>query len=400
MNEETYHCLGVFGTSTKEAERRIPLLPADLGRLPLALRTRVFLEDGYAADIAGEPVSGVAGYLGREELFARCDMLLLPKPTEADFPYFREGQVLWGWPHCVQGRDITQVAIDRRMTLIAWEQMYLWHGQHRGLHIFHKNNELAGYSAVNHALQLMGITGHYGQPRRAAVIGFGATGRGAIHALGGCGYTDITLYTQRPYYAVGAYIPSTRHRQYRKVPGGHEMEVVSPDGSSRTMTELLLEHDIIVNCVLQDTDDPQVFMTAEDARAFSRPTIIVDVSCDHGMGFEFARPTSFEEPILQVTPFLRYYAVDHTPSYYWRASSFEISAAILPFVPAVLGGRPAWEREPVIRHAIEILEGHIVNPKILSFQDREDAHPHRVRHDRDSYLHHSSLATSPSGSAG
>ena len=37
-----------------------------------------------------------------------------------------EGQVLWGWPHCVQDREMTQLAIDRRLTLIAFEAMNHW----------------------------------------------------------------------------------------------------------------------------------------------------------------------------------------------------------------------------------------------------------------------------------
>jgi hypothetical protein len=34
----------------------------------------------------------------------------------------REGQIVWGWPHCVQDAEVTQLAIDRRLTLIALVQ--------------------------------------------------------------------------------------------------------------------------------------------------------------------------------------------------------------------------------------------------------------------------------------
>ena len=50
------------------------------------------------------------------------------------------------------------------------------------LHVFHKNNEMAGYCSVLHALQIIGSTGMYGRRLRAAVIGFGATARGAVTA--------------------------------------------------------------------------------------------------------------------------------------------------------------------------------------------------------------------------
>lgn len=56
----------------------------------------------------------VGGLASREELFERADVLLLPKPVKEDFPFFREGHVLWGWPHLVQGPAITQAGSTRR----------------------------------------------------------------------------------------------------------------------------------------------------------------------------------------------------------------------------------------------------------------------------------------------
>ena len=70
-------------------------------------------------------------------------------------PRLRAGQVLWGWPHCVQDTELTQLAIDQRLTLIAFEAMNHWTRDGAfSLHVFHKNNELAGYCSVLHALQL------------------------------------------------------------------------------------------------------------------------------------------------------------------------------------------------------------------------------------------------------
>ena len=57
---------------------------------------------------------------------AQCDVVLLPKPTVEDLEEMRDGQILWGWPHCVQDAELTQVAIDRRLTLIAFEAMNHW----------------------------------------------------------------------------------------------------------------------------------------------------------------------------------------------------------------------------------------------------------------------------------
>ena len=45
----------------------------------------------------------------------------------------------------------------------------------------------------------------------------------------------------------------------------------------------------------------------------------------------------------------------------------------------VLAGPAAWSASPTIARAIEIRDGVVLNPSILSFQHRDDAYPHAVR---------------------
>src|SRR4051812_13818898 len=204
--------LGVLATSAKPDERRLPLHPARLDRIPAEVRDRMVLETGYgssfgATDDALRPLVGRIA--SRAEVIASSDVVLLPKPQASDLEDLRDGQVLWGWPHCVQDREITQLAIDKSLTLIAWEAMNHWQADGGfGLHVFHKNNELAGYCSVLHALQLCGSTGDYGRRLSAVVIGFGATARGAVTALNAHGIHDVRALTNRGIAAVGSPIPS------------------------------------------------------------------------------------------------------------------------------------------------------------------------------------------------
>jgi hypothetical protein len=41
-----------------------------------------------------------------------------------------------------------------------------------------------------------------------------------------------------------------------------------------------------------------------------------------------------------------------------------------------MGGSAAWDANPTIRRSIEIRDGVIQNPAILSFQGRDPKHPH------------------------
>ena len=88
------------------------------------------------------------------------------------------------------------------------------------------------------------------------------------------------------------------------------------------------------------------------------------------MGFEWARPTTFAEPMLIVGAGLHYYRVDHSPSYLWNSATWEISEALFPHLRTVMRGPTAWASDETIGRAIEIRSGIIQNAKILSFQDR------------------------------
>jgi alanine dehydrogenase len=372
--------VGVMGRSLKENEHRLPLHPRHFDRIPEALRSGIFLEHGYGLrhGVADDQLERfVGGFRSRDELVAQCDVILAPKPLLSDITALRVGQVLWGWPHCVQDSQLTQVAIDRQLTLIAFEAMNHWNKDGSfNLHVFHKNNELAGYCSVLHAFSLAGISGDYGPHRRAVVIGFGATARGAVTALNALGIGDVDVLTHRQRAAVAAPIHSATIVHFDTDDTTTRASHAVTEAGPVALEKFLAEHDIVVNCVLQDTDAPLTFMTEDDLKRMSPGSLVIDVSCDEGMGFSWARPTTFTEPTFVVGDHVLYYAVDHSPSYLWDAATWEISEALLPFLPTVMAGPDAWEASPTIRRSIEIRGGVVQNPAILSFQGRSPVHPH------------------------
>ena len=377
--------LGLLAGSSMENERRLPIHPRHLDRIDPDLRARMIVERGYATDFRLEPgyVEARVGRVAeRSEVIESADVLLLPKPQAADVATIPEGRVLWGWPHCVQDAGMTQSAIDRRLTLIAFEAMNHWTSQGDfSLHVFHKNNELAGYCSVLHALSLTGSTGDYGPRLSAVVIGFGATARGAVTALEAHGIHDVQVLTQRGVAAVGSPIHSAQITQLSTGEDPAYLSTVPTADGDVSLPEFLASHDIVVNCTLQDVAAPLTYLQTQDLKRFTAGSLIVDVSCDEGMGFEWARPTTFDEPMFTVGDGVRYYAVDHTPSYLWNSATWEVSEALLPFLRTVMEGPASWEESLTVSRAIEIHDGTIINPSILSFQGREPDYPH-ARADR------------------
>nr|WP_245843176.1 hypothetical protein [Mycolicibacterium vulneris] len=179
----------------------------------------------------------------------------------------------------MQDEELTQRAIERRQTLIAFESMNLWsRNSSFKLHVFHKNNEIAGYYSVLHAMSIVSWSGTYGRRLRAG-----------------------------------------------RVP----------------LAGFLAQRDILVNCVLQDSNAALIFRGDDDLAALRPNSLIIDVSCDETMGLIWALPTSFARPTFSVGANVTCYAVDHSPSYLWDSATWEISGALLPYLATVIAGRDA-----------------------------------------------------------
>jgi len=371
---------GVIGTSRKEDERRVPIHPDHLMRLPEQIRRQLIFEEGYGIpfDLSDSEISAQSGGVApRHDLLADLGNVILAKPVTADFEELKEGGILWGYPHCVQQRPHTQAAIDRKQTLIAFEDMFVWTPEGRiGRHTFYKNNEMAGYCAVLHALRLKGIDGHYGNQRKVIIFSFGAVSRGAIYALKRRGFRDITICIQRPDHEVREEVLDCEYVRIREGNEGESrMVLVEHDGSERPLSDLINESEIIVNGIFQEPGHPLMFVSEDEVASLMPGSVIIDVSCDEGMGFSFAKPTSFKNPMFKVGK-VDYYAVDHTPSYLWESASRSISAALVVHLKTVLQGSEGWQQSDTIRRAINLDAGVIQKPDILSFQNREALYPH------------------------
>ena len=140
----------VFKTSLKENEKRIPIHPSHIERLDGKILKQLIFERGYGIDYGYSDMqleTMGCKFASRDDLFNKANILILPKPLAADLEQMLEGQILCGWTHAVQQRDIADLAIEKKLTLIAWEEMNHVTPNSK-LHTFYRNNELAGYAGV------------------------------------------------------------------------------------------------------------------------------------------------------------------------------------------------------------------------------------------------------------
>ncbi|WP_375411819.1 hypothetical protein [uncultured Bradyrhizobium sp.] len=369
--------IGLIGSSLRENERRAPIHPRHFPALAPEVQQKLVIEKGYGErfNVSDKELAPfVQAFATRDEILRRAQLVILAKPMEADLHALREGSTLWGWLHFVLYGHLADIAIERRLSVITWEGMYegAFSGGRR-LHTFFENNMLAGYSGVIHALGRMGIDGRFGPARRVIVIGYGYAGRGAVMALQSMGFKEVVVFTQRDPSSIEEPMLDA---QYRKlgIDSAGRATAVDDNGNEQPFVSELRSSDIIVNCIVQDPEMPIMFVAEEEVAKLDHPCLIVDISCDPGMGFPFSRTTTFEKPTFKVGK-MTICAVDHTPAYHWDAATWGISKALVPHIATVASGPKQWRKNSTISDAIEIENGMILNRKIISFQDRSSVYP-------------------------
>ncbi|MDD6994917.1 MAG: N(5)-(carboxyethyl)ornithine synthase [Candidatus Borkfalkiaceae bacterium] len=312
-----------FPISHKENEKRRALIPYDIKQIsaPEAL----FFESGYGEVIGfddGDYEIMGAHICSREEVLKK-DIICDPKIGDAEYLDSLYEQTIFGWIHAVQNRDITDKIINGKLTAFAWEDMF-----EKGRHIFWRNNELAGEAAIMHASQCYGRMPY---ETKVAVIGRGNTARGAIRVLNMLG-ADVMQYDRK---------------------------------TESLLRDEIGKYDVLVNCVLWDTTRSDHIIYRNDLKRMKRNAMIVDVSCDRNGGIETSVPTTFESPTYFVDGIM-HYAVDHTPSLFYKTFTVDNSATIAPYIDMLINDKP----NDVLLNSIAVKDGIVVNNKINQFQKR------------------------------
>lgn len=315
-----------FVISHKENEKRRALLPIDAKQLPLEIRRNICIEKDYG-EVLGIRDSEYAALginvVSTDEAMTK-DILVDPKIGDALYlDRLNPGQIIYGWIHAVQGREITDAILKSRASAIAWEDMFV-----DGRHTFWRNNEIAGEAAIMHAYSIYGT---FPYETKVALLGNGNVARGAYRILISLG-ADVTQYNRRC------------EQLFKKEMG---------------------QFDVIVNAILWDTNRGDHIINASDLRRLKSGAMIIDISCDRAGGIETSVPTTLESPIYVVDG-IHHYVVDHTPSIFFRTISRDLSKIVCRTLPRIMKG----ELNNELRNAFIIKDGVILDQRIKEFQKR------------------------------
>jgi N5-(carboxyethyl)ornithine synthase len=140
-----------FLISTKENEKRRAILPDQL--INIKNKDQLYFEKDYGVELGfsdEEYIEKGVHILEKNDIL-KLDVLCDPKIGDANYlTQLKKNQIIFGYVHAVQNKNVTDLLIQNEVTAIAWEDMH-----NRGRHLFWRNNELAGEAAIMHAFTLI-----------------------------------------------------------------------------------------------------------------------------------------------------------------------------------------------------------------------------------------------------
>ncbi|WP_204712669.1 N(5)-(carboxyethyl)ornithine synthase [Faecalitalea cylindroides] len=312
-----------FPISHKENENRRAILPEDI--VNISNSNFLYFEEGYGKVLGIDDLEyKKTGCIvcSREEVLKK-DVIVDPKVGDGDYLNKLCNQTIFGWVHATQNKDITNILINNKITVFAWEKMF-----EKGRHVFWRNNELAGEAAVLHAFQCYGKMPY---ETSVAVLGRGNTARGAIKVLNMLG-AKVMQYDRR---------------------------------TENLFKDEIDKFDVIVNCILWDVYRKDHIIYKSDLKKMKKNSMIIDVSCDKNGGVETSVPTTLENPIYCVDHVI-HYAVDHTPSIYYKTFTKNNSEIVWKYIDELI----SEDLDDVLKAALIIDGGNIVDQEIIDYQRR------------------------------
>lgn len=302
-----------FPKSRKENENRRALIPKHINLIKHP--EQLFFETGYGEvlNISDEEYKKYGCHVVSYEETLKQDVICDPKIGDAEYLGDLKNQIIFGWVHAIQNREIAEKIKNSKLTVYAWELMY-----DRGRHVFWRNNELAGEAAVLHAFQCYGQMPY---ETKVAIIGRGNTARGAIKVLSMLG-ADIVQYDRN---------------------------------TEKLLIDEIKQYDVVVNCVLWDISRKDHIISRRDLCKLKKGAMIIDVSCDKNGGIETSVPTRIENPTYVIDGII-HYAVDHTPAIFHKTFSKNNSKIISPYLEQLITN----DLSPELKQALLFDNGQMI----------------------------------------
>src|SRR2546422_3871111 len=339
----------------KEQEQRVALLPSAANQLTrrghsVLVEKNAGLGSGYSDE---EYIKAGAKMVdATKEVFARADLIVKVKePLPAEFPFLRQGQILFTYLHLAASKALTEALLKSRVTGVAYETIQI----ENRLPLLEPMSEIAGrMSVVMGAYYLAKHNGGTGVllggvpgvlPGRVVVIGGGTAGVNAARMATGLG-ADVTILEV-----------DLERMRFLDMTMANAHTLYSNEAHLR---ELMPNVDLLIGAVLVPGAKAPKLITRAMLRAMKAGSVLVDIAIDQGGCAETSRPTTHLQPTY-VEERVTHYCVANMPAAYARTATQALTNITYRYVEllADLGLDEACKKQPALIGGIKTRDGKL-----------------------------------------
>jgi alanine dehydrogenase len=360
----------------KDHEARVGVTPAGVKALTDAghkvlVETNAGAQSGFddsEYQDAGAEIVGDAGYVwGKSEMVVK-----VKEPIEPEYPYFREGLILFTYLHLAPIRGLTNELLGAKVIGIAYETVRDRQGT---LPLLTPMSEVAGRMSVQvgasylekekggRGILLGGVPGV--PPAHVTVIGGGVVGTNAARIALGMG-AKVTLID----------VNMNRLREIDDIFNGRVYTLAS---NSYNVAQATREADLVIGGVLIPGATAPKIVTRQMVSRMKKGAVIVDVAIDQGGCVETARPTSHSDPSYTVDGVV-HYCVTNMPGAVPHTSTLALTNATFPYVMRIVnhGVKEALKQDAGFADGLNTWMGTLTHKGVAESQKREWTAPATV----------------------
>jgi alanine dehydrogenase len=311
----------------KNNENRVAITPAGVTQF-IANGHQVLIEKaaGVGSGFTDEDYvqAGAEMIINAQDVWNQAEMIMKVKePLESEFPYFREGLILFTYLHLAAEPLLAQALKENGVTAIAYETVSVG----RTLPLLSPMSEVAGRMSVQIGAQfLQKINGGQGillagvpgvSRGKVTIIGGGIVGTNAAKMAVGLG-ADVTILD----------LSADRLRELDDLFGNQIKTLMS---NPFNIAESVIETDLLIGAVLIPGSKAPKLVTEEMVKTMKKGSVIVDVAIDQGGIVETSNHvTTHDDPVFEKHGVL-HYSVANMPGAVPRTSTTALTNVTVPY---------------------------------------------------------------------
>lgn len=298
----------------------------------------------------------------KKQIFENCDLIVKVKePLEAEYSFFRAGQILFTYLHLAPDPQQTQALIKAQVTAFAYETLEV-DGE---LPLLAPMSEVAGRMAP-----LMGSFFLQKRFSGTGVLPAGATGTESAHCLV-LGAGVVGMGAVRVAHGIGMNVTVLNRsvERLRPIEELYRGAVKTLPLNAANVAHRIAEADMVIGALLVPGGRTPVLIRRADLRTMKTGAVIVDVSVDQGGCAETTVARTHDDPVYTVDG-IQHYTVANMPGAYPRTSTYALTNATLPWVLrlASLGADKAVAEFPSLQKALNLKAGKVLNKAVAEAQ--------------------------------